>query len=227
MMNPSKIFENFKNAILTKYGPNPAKMLIYTGVLGWFLSSAAQVVAIIVNDKIPKEQKMFLIPQEIADAAVNILSFYTLTSGVKYIGAKLTKTAKLRTAELTNLLKKGGHVLEKGEKRLENKVYAGDWNFDITKLENYNSEIADKFKPFRNGAEVITGLIGSVISSNIVTPIARNKYAAIKQKQAISNMNNPADSKNSNNPVKFYNRISMETYQKLASVKYSAGSLKI
>ncbi len=228
MFSPSKMWNGFKNYIYKNYGENPGSMLVHTGVLGWILSSMAQVYAVVFNNKISKEQKMFLIPQEIADAAVNILSFYTLTSGVKYIGAKLTKTAKLRTAELTNLLKKGGHVLEKGEKRIENKVYAGDWNFDITKLENYNSEIADKFKPFRNGAEVITGLIGSVISSNIVTPIARNKYAAIKQKQAISNMNKPADDKNSsNNPVKFDNKISMEAYQHLASIKYSSGSLKI
>ena len=106
-------------------------------------------------------------------------------------------------------------------------MYAGDWNFDITKVDNYNSEIADKFKPFRNGAEVITGLIGSVISSNIVTPIARNKYAAIKQKQAISNMNKPSNEKKENNPLKFENKISMEAYQHLASVKYSSGSLKI
>ena len=156
MFSPSKMWNGFKNYIYKNYGENPGSMLVHTGVLGWILSSMAQVYAVVFNNKISKEQKMFLIPQEIADAAVNILSFYTLTSGVKYIGAKLTKTAKLRTAELTNLLKKGGHVLEKGEKRIENKVYAGDWNFDITKLENYNSEIADKFKPFRNEAEVIT-----------------------------------------------------------------------
>ena len=228
MFSPSKMWNGFKNYIYKNYGENPGSMLVHTGVLGWILSSMAQVYAVVFNNKISKEQKMFLIPQEIADAAVNILSFYTLTSGVKYIGAKLTKTAKLRTSELTSLLKKSGHILEKGEKRLENKVYAGDWNFDITKLENYNSEIGDKFKPFRNGAEVITGLIGSVSSSNIVTPIARNKYAAIKQKQAISNMNKPTDDKNShNNPVKFDNRISMEAYQNLASVKYSSSSLKI
>ena len=124
------------------------------------------------------------------------------------------------------MLKKGGHILEKGQKRVENKVYAGDWNFDITKLDNYNSEIADKFKPFRNGAEVITGLIGSVISSNLVTPIARNKYAAIKQKQALSNMNKPSEKDNSS-PVNYDRRISMERYQNLAASKYSAGSLKI
>ena len=41
-------------------------------------------------------------------------------------------------------------------------------------------------------------------------------------------MNKPADDKNSSNtPVKFDNKISMEAYQHLASVKYSSGSLKI
>ena len=62
MANLSQMFKAFKNHVYNVYGPNPAKMLIYTGVLGWFLSSAAQVVAIAVNDKIPKEQKAFLIP---------------------------------------------------------------------------------------------------------------------------------------------------------------------
>ena len=143
MFSPSKMWNGFKSYIYKNYGENPGSMLVHTGVLGWILSSMAQVYAVAFNNKISKEQKVFLIPQEIADAAVNILSFYTLTSGVKYIGSKLTKTAKLRTSEITALLKKSGHVLEKGQKRVENRVYAGDWDFDITKLENYNSEIAD------------------------------------------------------------------------------------
>lgn len=226
MFSPSKMWNGFKSYIYKNYGENPGSMLVHTGVLGWILSSMAQVYAVAFNNKISKEQKVFLIPQEIADAAVNILSFYTLTSGVKYIGSKLTKTAKLRTSEITALLKKSGHVLEKGQKRVENKIYAGDWDFDITKLENYDSEIADKFKPFRNGAEVITGLVGSVISSNLVTPIARNKYAAVKQKQALSNMNKPSD-KNNSNPVGYGSRISMERYQNLVASKYSSAPLKI
>ena len=59
MANPARLFENFKNTVLTKFGPNPAQMLIYTGVLGWFLSSLAQVIAIAVNDKIPKNIDKF------------------------------------------------------------------------------------------------------------------------------------------------------------------------
>ena len=225
MFSPCKLWNNCKNYIYKNYGENPGTMLVHTGVIGWILSSAAQVAAVLFNDKISPEQKVFLIPQECADAAVNILSFYTFTNGVKYIGSKLTKTAKLRTEKLTELLKQSGHVLEKGQKRVDGKVYAGDWNFDITKLPNYKSDIADTFKPFRNGAEVITGLIGSVISSNLITPLARNKYAAIKQKEALGTVDKP---ENNNKNIPLQKSMSILDYQKIASLKYhSNSSLKI
>ena len=97
MFSPCKLWNNCKNYIYKNYGENPGTMLVHTGVIGWILSSAAQVAAVVFNDKISPEQKVFLIPQECADAAVNILSFYTFTNGVKYIGSKFTKTAKLLT----------------------------------------------------------------------------------------------------------------------------------
>ena len=78
MVKPS-LFMKAKDYIAGRYGDDIGKMLVHTGVIGWILSSAAQVVAIVINDKIPKEQKMFLIPQEIADAGVNIASFYLIT----------------------------------------------------------------------------------------------------------------------------------------------------
>ena len=203
MLSPSKIWNSAKSAIYKNYGENPGTMLVHTGVIGWILSSAAQISAVLLNDKISSEQKVFLIPQEVADAAVNILSFYTFTNGVKYIGSKLTKTAKLRTSNITELLKKNGHILEKGQSRVKGKVYAGDWSFDITKLPNYKTDIAEEFKPFKNGAEVITGLIGSIAL----------------------NSPNSNDGKVSTPQVK---GISMLDYQKIASIKYhSVGSLKI
>ena len=48
------------------------KMLIYTGAIGWTLSSASQIMAIVLNPKISKEKKSFLIPQESMDAFTNI-----------------------------------------------------------------------------------------------------------------------------------------------------------
>ena len=79
-MSSASLFKGVNDYIARHYGENPGKMLIHTGVIGWVLSSAAQVAAIVINDKIPKEQKMFLVPQEMSDAAVNIASFYLFFS---------------------------------------------------------------------------------------------------------------------------------------------------
>ena len=189
MISPSELWSKVTSKIYKAYGENPGSMLVHTGAIGWILSSAAQITGVIMNDKLSPEQKMFLIPQEAADAAVNIASFYTLTSGIKYIGSKLTKTCKLRTANITKILEDRGLILHKGETRQANKVYAGDWDFDITKLPHYRINIAPTYKPFNNGAEVTAGLVGSILSGNIVTPIFRNKYAANKQKDIMNQYN--------------------------------------
>ena len=76
----ANLFSNFKNMMYKNYGENPGTMLVHTGVLGWILSAMAQVSAVVFNDKISKEQKSFLIPQEIADAAINIISFYVINT---------------------------------------------------------------------------------------------------------------------------------------------------
>lgn len=64
MKSPAKLFDEFKTVIYKNYGENPGKMLVHTGVLGWILSSLAQIAAVVFNDKISKEQKVFLIPQD-------------------------------------------------------------------------------------------------------------------------------------------------------------------
>ena len=202
-----KLFDSFKNTVLTKFGPNPAKMLIYTGVLGWFLSSAAQVVAIAVNDNISKEQKSFLIPQEIGDGAINVLSFLLVTSAIKKLGSNLVSTGKLATPEIREFLKKS----ELGKK------VVGDTKFNIEKLSNF-SDIAQEYVPFKNGVDVISATVGSILSCNLITPVLRNKYAADRQHNTIMAMNKQ---------VKYPKGISMDEYRNLAALKFSSNGLKI
>ena len=194
----SKKFDVFKNIILEKYGEQPGKMLVHTGVLGWILSSLAQVGAVVFNDKISPEQKVFLIPQEIADAAVNILSFYVITNSVKAIASKLVKTG-------IKIPKKSSDVSP-----------IGKWDFDITKLANFD-EIADKFKPFKNGVDVAASMAGSIISCNLVTPILRNEYASRRQKEMLTKMHG-----NQVKNLEFPKGISMSEYQRRAYAKSSA-----
>ncbi|MBQ8668348.1 hypothetical protein IJ472_01115 [bacterium] len=166
----------FVNWVAKNYGDNVGKMLIHTGVIGWVLSSAAQVVAIIINDKIPKEQKMYMIPQEIADAGVNILSFYAITQTCKGLGSKLVNSGRWLSGDVRKFL-------------LDNNVQnVGKKGFDVLTQGNLTPEIAEKFMEFRNGMDVIATTTGSILSCNIVTPIIRNEIAANRQKKALNEM---------------------------------------
>lgn len=213
-------FGDFKNVLYKNYGENPGKMLVHTGVLGWILSSLAQVGAVVFNDKISPEQKTFLIPQEIADAAVNILSFYVVTSSVKNLASKLVSTGKLSTKNIRAFLAKENITSKaKGKDSIE---CIGNIKFNIEKLDNYHL-IKDEYKSFKNGVDVIASTIGSIISCNLITPVARNKYASMKQKETLAKMN-----KKEENNVKAPKGITMGDYQKMASMKYSSStSLKI
>ncbi len=73
----------FLTGLLKISEKDASKMLIWTGVAGWTLSSLAQVGAVLFNNKISNEKKSFLVPQEMADAAVNIGSFFLITQAAK------------------------------------------------------------------------------------------------------------------------------------------------
>lgn len=207
--------------MLKHYGENPGKMLVHTGTLGWILSSLAQVGAVVFNDKIPSEQKSYLIPQEIADAAVNILSFYVLTNSVKSFGSKLVSTGKLRTAKIKDFLEKN-NILDR----------VGRFNFDIADPLTYGKNAkginfgpyADSYRAFKNGVDVIASTTGSIISCNLVTPILRNEFAANQQKKVLA-----AKQQRQFSNMQYPKGITIEDYQKLAAMKFSAhsGSMKI
>ena len=168
------------NKIYEGYHKDAGKMLRHTGVIGWIMSSMAQIAAIMMNDKIPKEQKMFLIPQEFADACVNILSFYCLTSSLTAVANKFVTTGKFIPADVKkSLIKKG----------FADKIGTFDFNIDDIKL---TGKPKKSYLRFNGGINVIATTIGSVISCNIVTPILRNLYASHRQKTNIEKFNNPS-----------------------------------
>ena len=213
MKSPANLFSDFKTVMYKNYGENPGKMLVHTGVLGWILSSLAQVSAVVFNDRISPEQKSFLIPQEIADAAINILSFYVITSSFKSAASKLVSTGKLTTKPIRDFLTKQG---------VNSNEHIGKLNFNIEKMANF-SDIKDNYKPFKNGVDVVASTVGSIISCNIVTPILRNQYASKKQKQTLAKMNKLDNGVELKSP----RGISMDAYLKMSANKYSSGSLKI
>lgn len=176
-MNNASLFTRAKNLIAKHYGDAPGKMLVHTGVIGWILSSAAQVCAISINDKIPKEQKMYLIPQEIADAFVNIVSFYAITQTFTSTALKLVNSGRWLPKSVKNFLEYKGLGDKLGQK-----------GFDIVKSGALTPSAKKRLDLFKNGIDVIATTIGSIISCNIVTPIIRNEIAAKRQKNSIAKM---------------------------------------
>lgn len=215
----SQKFMSCKNYLYKNYGESPGKMLVHTGVLGWILSSAAQVFAIVINDKIPAKEKMFLIPQEFADAAINILSFYAVTNWFTSVGNKLVKSGKLLTPKLKKYV---------DEKQIQD---IGKITTDISS--GMTGDIRNEFMKFKGGVSIIFSTVGSILSCNIITPILRNQYAAKKQKEIMAMRN---EKSGANEPVQVpkqianefvYKPLSMNDYQKMASLKFSGNNLKI
>jgi len=195
-MHKPQIFKTVINKIADTYGNDPGKMLVHTGVIGWALSSMAQVFAIALNDKISKEQKLFLVPQEIADAGVNILSFYLITQSFKSVALKLVNTGKWLPASVKNFLK-DNNVKDVGKK-----------SFDVLKHGNLNKTLESDFNEFRNGIDVIATTAGSIISCNLVTPVVRNEIASRRQKQSLAKIN----SGNNNFNIADINKLNTEYY---------------
>lgn len=187
-------------SIYKNYGENPGQMLLHTGTVGWVLSCLAQVGAIITNDKIAPEQKTFLIPQELGDGLINILSFYLLTSSVKNLCSKAVLNGKIANKAIKNYLTKN---------KLEKNI--GKIDFDIKKTANF-ADVKDEFVSFKNGVDIIASTAGSILSCNIVTPILRNEYASRQQKSANEILHTQKEegiTKNSH----LYNRVTMQQYQ--------------
>lgn len=205
--------------VASRYGEDVGKMLVHTGVIGWILSSAAQVTAILINDKIPKEQKMYMIPQELADAAVNIVSFYAVTRTFKSLANKLVSSGKLLPKTVRNVLQNSSVAPKVGTK-----------GFDVAKDGHLSADVLKSYDKFYSGVDIIGTTLGSVLSCNLLTPVVRNEIAARRQKKGIARINSkseaqPANLKAPEVKTPFLQKPTMQTFQ--SAYMNNSGSLKI
>jgi hypothetical protein len=191
-----KPFSNFLNFIADHFRKDTSKMLIATGVAGWTLSSLAQIAAIAFNPKLSKEQKSFLVPQEFADAVVNIGSFFVVTLSVKKLVSKLFSTGKFATSKVRN-------HLNKNKELYRDKIGKIDFCIDDIKYDK-NFPIKE-YHSSKNVATTVATVAAGILSSNILTPIGRNFMASDMQKKYLNSKNNKK------NPVKVTTNISSST----------------
>lgn len=165
--------------VYQKFKKNTATMLVVTGTIGWGLSSAAQVGAVLFNSKIPTEQKCFLVPQELADAVVNIGAFFLITQAAKKMMSKLASTGKIAPSKVREFLNKNKDIY--GDK-------VGKLSLDLDEVLKKDPKFPkESYYSYKNYATTIGTVGASILSSNIVTPIVRNSMASELQKKYLSN----------------------------------------
>ena len=172
---------NFGQSILEwvakHFSKDTSKMLIFTGAAGWMLSSLAQVCAVLFNPKISNEQKSFLVPQELADAAVNIGAFFLITQLTKRTVSKLFSTGKFAPQKVREFLNNNKELYSHR---------IGKVDFDLDEVLKKVTDFPKKeYYSTKNFYTTLATVGAGVVSSNIITPLVRNKMASKMQKNYI------------------------------------------
>ena len=147
-------------------------IIIFTTVAGWMASSAAQIYGIAKNKNYSREQKKYMINQEMFDALTNIGLYFGITKSLTLLSSTLVKTAKLAPKSVINFMNKNGLMAQRGQ-----------LGFDITQVNAFqaNDSVRNTYSAFKCFADATAATIGGIISSNIVTPVVRNRIAAYRQ----------------------------------------------
>lgn len=192
MNNP---FTKVLNNIAKSFKDDPSKMLIRTGVAGWTLSSIAQIGAVVINPKISSEQKSFLVPQEFADAAVNIGLFFVLTLSAKNFVSKLFSTGKFAPKSVRKYLNEHKDLYGK-------KIGKLDFNLDEVLEKNKDFPKAE-YRACKSLGTTIATVGAGILASNVITPIIRNEMASNVQKKYINKSHKPVYNKTQIQPTDY------------------------
>lgn len=170
----NNIWPQIKQQLGKLAGASSAKMgdiLILTSIAGWAASSAAQIIGIAINKNYTHEQKKFMIAQEASDAATNILLYFGVTKSLTALTEHMVKTGKLAPRSIADFMRANKHISQRGA-----------FGFDVTKAAGFEEAgLRGAYNGFKCFTDAASATIGGIISSNIITPIVRNKVASYKQ----------------------------------------------
>lgn len=105
MTTPS-LYQRALAQIYKSYSHDVGKALVHMGTIGWLFSALAQVTMIATNKNIEKKEKKFLIPQEIADGAINVGLFFTISKLIKDYADNLVESGKISLETTEQILSK-------------------------------------------------------------------------------------------------------------------------
>lgn len=200
------LLNKFTETMYKSYSKDGGKLLVHMGAASWIFGAVAQIGSVIGDKKIDKRQKKFLLPQEAADAAVNVGLFYSVCELIKRGGDYLVEKGSFLTDDIAKALTKINPANNPALNMKDwKKVFtAAELKGNLTKLlENAKnltviknapaSEQAtllkaaeaalEKIEAHKNNVGIVTSIAASILACNILTPIARNWLASKMQKK--------------------------------------------
>ncbi len=153
-------------------------MFIIMGIIGTITSSIAQQIWIKSNDKLPEDTKAFLINQERYDC----LASAALTGLTGTLAKKSVQTLTNHGYLLNDSVRKVSDAVA-AMNGVSHKQLAKSGFFNAAKANGTNLNIASykgllrRFERCREGLSVIATITASIITTNLLVPILRNKLS--------------------------------------------------
>ncbi|MEW5819927.1 MAG: hypothetical protein AB1782_07025 [Cyanobacteriota bacterium] len=148
---------------------NPASFLKRTAAVNFSIGSVGLIIGMLINSKIPKKEKRFMIVQEATEGVLDLGVFLVCATAFEKMGTWLVKSHRI----LPN-------IADMTKEQIKNAVTTF---FKNPKNPVGLSMLAEsRIRTIVKATEVGAGLIGTIIAFNIVTPLIRNFTASKLEK---------------------------------------------
>lgn len=184
------------------FGKNSGNMLLATSILGFTISSLAQIAAIIVNKKYSVSQKAFMVPQELGELFVASSAIFLITKPMQKFASKLVKTGKIMPKSLTQYVKENNLASKRGSLDFDFSKEVKGIIEQIQKSDSYISskekelllekhhQALNSYETTADAVSALTTTAAGLLTTGLVVPVARNRFASYYQKQNMDVYNN-------------------------------------
>ena len=211
-----KISKSAAESVYKQLGKSSGKMLLATSAIGVGLSTLAQAGAVLFNKKYSVSQKAFMVPQELTEGIVSIMSLFIITTPLQLLAKKYSATGKILSKDLKNYMKKNNLMNKRGNlnfnikdhiessiKTLEASdvfIKSATPEKEAMRLEYQN--LLNNYDSLQDSTAAIVTAAGSIVSTAVILPLLRNYSASYYQKlnmdayhrhQAKKQLNRPAN----------------------------------
>ena len=222
MKNLSNLAKKLSEKIYKMLGKNSGQMLLITSIIGISTSCLAQTGAILLNKKYTNSQKSFMIPQELTEGLITVLSIFIITKPCQKLAEKLVKSGKILTNELLEYYKKNNLTSKRGKANFDFTQNIEEIIQRIEKSDRYiksstiqkeellkeHKKVLQEYNHFNDSTSAFATTIAGLSSTAIVSPILRNHVASYFHQASLNTSSNSKKQKNTHNMSKYYNNLS-------------------